>query len=259
MKLFFLGSGGGRISTALGLRYSAGFIIEASGVGIYVDPGPHLPCALKDFKVKTPVELIILSHPHIDHVAAYPWLVERGFYLNGRRPLTVAFNHESMQKFLGTYSYLEKDGLTTVRYFLPGESFKFKGLEFTFTPTEHTAPGFGFLLKAEGKTMWYSGDTLILAEHLRLRGLDLAVLNVTFPPGRATNKHMTLDQALRFIEVVKPKIAVITHLGRSMQTYLAKKGINVKVSGTKIIVARDGLELSLGEENKGPTLESFLR
>ena len=70
MELIFLGTGGGRINLIKQVRGTGGFRINSKSANIHVDPGPG--ALIRSIKLKQfpgTLDLIIVTHNHIDHVS----------------------------------------------------------------------------------------------------------------------------------------------------------------------------------------------
>jgi len=63
----------------------------------------------------------------------------------------------------------------------------------------------GFLIKAEGKTIYHAGDTGLTKEMELIKGVDLAFLPI------GGNFVMDVEDAITAVEMIKPKVVVPMH------------------------------------------------
>ena len=67
-------------------------------------------------------------------------------------------------------------------------------------------------------TLGYTSDTKYSPEILDLyKETDIMILNVKNPGKTKDDYNMCTDDAIKFINEVKPKLAIITHFGIKMQ------------------------------------------
>jgi ribonuclease BN (tRNA processing enzyme) len=114
------------------------------------------------------IRRVVLTHAHLDHVAALPFLLEN---LYGRRePLEVfapppvlavlrrdLFNGRLWPDFTRLPSRVKP----TLRYraVAPGRPFRAGGLSWTAVPVDHLVPAYGYGVAKAGRAVVFSGDT----------------------------------------------------------------------------------------------------
>lgn len=64
----------------------------------------------------------------------------------------------------------------------------------------------GYLIEAEGLRVFQPGDTVLLEEHLLLEDIDVLFVS-------PTEHNMWIDASVRFIQAVRPALAVAQHFG----------------------------------------------
>lgn len=115
-------------------------------------------------------------------------------------------------------------------------------LAVTALPLNHSKPTLGYLFEAMGRRIAYLTDTLGVPEPsmavLRQDSLDLLVLDCSSPPQASPQNHNDLTQALAVIAELKPRRAVLTHIGHNLDTWLLE---NPDVLPEGVSLARDGL------------------
>ena len=116
-----------------------------------------------------------------------------------------------------------------------GESFKIKGVEILPILQNHfSCETLGFKIG----NFAYNTDLIDFIDYdvENLKGLDLWILDCVTV--RQNNKHIYLEKALQWFNIVKPKRLVLTHLGAKMDydTISAQlpKGVELAYDGMKI-------------------------
>jgi phosphoribosyl 1,2-cyclic phosphodiesterase len=116
------------------------------------------------------------------------------------------------------------------------------------TPVRHDHPGdvFGFVFESPGCRWSYIADTRYfpeLADHYRA---DVIVIN-TVRLEESDIYHLSIPDARRLIEAMRPQTAVITHFGmtiwRAKPWEVAEK--LTQETGVKVVAARDGMRFAL--------------
>lgn len=178
------------------------FYINISGTGILLDCGMHPRKkgleSLPRFELleDLPVDYILISHAHQDHIGSLPFLIQRiphviilstaqtkdiaQLTLHNAANILANLGDEETQ--LRTYTHEEVDllvrSIRTVNY---DETFSLKGLrhlsdlpiQITFIDAGHILGAAGILLEHEGQTIFYSGD-INLSDQTIMTGADIS-------------------------------------------------------------------------------------
>lgn len=139
-------------------------------------------------------DAVICTHDHPDHLD----------------PDTVRYIHDA-QLFVTTQegkSRLDKMGKTNVSAFHTGESLTIGDCKITAVFAHHTVEAFGLIIEAEGKVLYFSGDTLYDEQlfHIRNYRPDIAFLCIN---GRLGN--MNVSEALKVAEHIGARINIPNH------------------------------------------------
>lgn len=97
--------------------------------------------------------------------------------------------------------------------------------------------GVGYLIKAEGKTIYHAGDTDFIAEMRQLKNIDLALL--------PTGDKYTMDnaEAAEAAMAINPKVTMAMHTWeKDREEFKRKVEAN---SGAKVVLLQEGEEYAL--------------
>lgn len=193
----------------------AGFLIETDGKTILIDP--YLSDRVKDFEPenwrRVPVEerflhlrpdLILITHNHLDHL-----------------------DKETLKYYLTPDSralvFSPDGGYQELRHSFPGTKCNYvlfnAGSEWTegnvllrAVPAEHSDPhAIGYLLTAEGKTYYFTGDTLY-SERIFAQ-LPQEPIYAVFLPVNGKGNNMNMADASRFALRTGARFALPMHIG----------------------------------------------
>jgi phosphoribosyl 1,2-cyclic phosphodiesterase len=229
------------------LLASGGLWVEQADTTIALDPGPGaLVQATKRKLDPTKLDAILLSHRHLDHSGDVNTLIEamttggfnrRGVVLAPRDayeddPVILRYLREYVDETL----VIEAGG----RYQI--------GDVVVRTPVRHDHPGevYGFVFESAGCHWSYIADTRYfpeLADHYRA---GVIVVN-TVRLEESNIYHLSIPDAKRLIEAIRPRTAILTHFG--MTVWRAKPwDVAARLSeetGIEVVAARDGMEFVL--------------
>ena len=257
MKLTFLGTGGGRFSAISQRRMTGGFRIDnLGGKNYHVDPGPGALVRTYQFGFD-PRNLsgIFVSHSHTDHYNDAEILIEAM-----TRGMT-----KDMGTIIGSPSVLEgferwgpcissyHQSKSKTHVLRPGEVRDVDNFSIKGTKTIHGDPaGIGFQIDYNGFKLSYTSDTGYFDELPEYHeGADILIASVLRPGNRSIPGHMCLANFVDLIERVKPKVAVMTHLGLKMSpnTSISEAKRITKQTGVKTLAAFDGLSFNVNFNN----------
>jgi ribonuclease BN (tRNA processing enzyme) len=243
MKVSILGSG-----TIVGRtgRNCSGYLLDDR---VLVDCGPGTWGALyKSPEPRHPVDTVLVSHCHLDHVAdLVPLLFARYVMEAGRKQVLSVYGPVGAKARLGRLLEPHRDWLQEVSYSLqelPPPETRVGDYAVRALPTGHTAESVCFrITDAAGVTLFYSGDAAWNDGIVELaRSSDLAIVEAALPSGRPAPDHLTPRLAGRLAAQAKVKTLVLTHcypevLGGDPVAEAAA------AFGGEIILATDGLEV----------------
>ncbi len=249
-KLVFLGTAGARY-VAFGFeRQAGGLYFGFPSVNVHVDPGPgaFVHAHRKGIEPHW-TDVVILSHRHLDHCADVNHVLE-SMTLGGKRkrglllcpsdcitvdPVVLEYTRKNIEKTEIIKEGAERELSTDLTV-----SFPLKHI--------HGVETYGVVFRWKGTVYSYVSDTKFFDALIEAyRGSDLLILNTTLLKPNPKIDHLSAEDSERIIAEVKPKLAVLTHFGRTM---LSAKPWEVALSisertGVKVIAAYDNMILDL--------------
>jgi len=246
-RITFLGTGGARVLVFKQLLASGGVWLELGDTRIALDPGPGaLVQAVKLGLDPTKLDAIVLSHRHLDHSADVNVMIEAmttgGF---NRRGVLLA-PREAYDDDPVILRYLREYLRETLVVEL-GEVYEIGDVRLR-APVRHDHPGevYGFVFEAPGCRLSYIADTRYfpeLADHYRAQTLVLHTVRLE----ESEIYHLSVPDAKRLIEAIRPRLAILTHFGmtvwRANPSAVAER--LSQETGVRVIAARDGLRVEL--------------
>ena len=231
-RITFLGTGGGRHTTMYQVRSTGGMLIEHDGRFLHVDPGPGALTQMHRIRYDlTRTESLIVSHCHPDHYSDAESVLEgmsRGGWVKHGHLYgseTVINGNGRLGPCISDY---HKGIVEDVTVFTPGDVLDVDGLKVDICRAIHSDP------------------TVLL-------------LPVTTPTGNRIKYHLCTDDAITFVDRVKPELAIFIHLG----VVIIRRGPDAEAAsvedatGVRTIAAHDLMTLDVGEELTVSDAETF--
>ncbi len=182
----------------------SGYVLQTQTAQIFIDPylsdsvnrvagRPRLlPVPIRPQDISC--DAVICTHDHLDHLD----------------PETVCLM-DARQLFIttkGGRQTLKRLGRENVICLSEGDTVKLGDMELTAVFADHTVDAFGLVVRAEGKTLYFSGDTLY---NERLFGLAAYRPDVTFICINGRLGNMDTEQALITAKKIGAPINVPNH------------------------------------------------
>ena len=198
----------------------ASWMLKTEGKVIYIDP--------YEGKYTVKADLVLASHSHTDHCmvdkvkeAVGPstvFVAPADCSKAGIKPITLKPGDKIK---IGEVEIEAVEAYNVKRLRSPGVPFHPKGF------------GVGYLIHAEGKTIYHTGDTEFVPELKKLKGIDVMLC--------ATGGTYTMDneEAADLTLQIKPKIAIPMHIWDTDPTIYKKKVETGGATKVKIMKPND--------------------
>jgi phosphoribosyl 1,2-cyclic phosphodiesterase len=257
-QVIFVGSGGGRMTTAFQARSTGGLWVCLDGVRVCVDPGPgalaHARGRALGLEPAT-LDAVVLTHKHLDHSGDVNAMIEAMTQGGTKRRGQVLAPRDAYEddpvilRYVRSYpagvGVLEAGG----RYPLGGD----EGLVLE-TPLRlrHPVETYGLRFVGRRWTVALVACTGYFPELEIAFPADVLILNVVYREPR-DETHLAVPDARRLIAALRPRLAVLTHFGLTMlraRPWELAEGL-ARDTGVRVLAARDrwrlDLEAELGE------------
>ena len=247
------------------VRSTGGMLIEHDGKMLNVDPGPGALVQMHriHYDVNNTTSMIV-SHCHPDHYSDAESVAEgmsRGGWKKGGRIYgspTVLEGEGGLGPCISKYHLSIVDGY---RVFRPGDVLDIDGMQVDIKQAKHSDPtNVGFVFHTSGGLVSYVSDTEFTEEIARQYvGTRVLILPVTTPMGNRIKYHLCTDDAIKFIDIVKPELAIFIHLG----VVIIRRGpdkeaaLTQEATGVRTVAGHDLMVLDVGEELEFSEAESF--
>jgi L-ascorbate metabolism protein UlaG (beta-lactamase superfamily) len=207
----------------------ASFQIRTEDKIIYVD----LKKYGKVVETSEKADVILVTHNHGDHCS--PPKIQK---LRKKDTLVIA-PKDCVSRIGGNVKTLKPGEKTIVNGVTieAVEAYNIKRFKPSGKPWHPKGYGVGYLIEAEGKTIYHAGDTDFIPEMRSIKNVDLALL--------PTGDKYTMDnaEAAEAAITIKPKIAMAMHTWDKDREEFKKK-VEAK-SKTEVVLLREGEEYQL--------------
>jgi len=221
MKLYFLGTAGGRTVTFKKIRNSGGILLKDKSL-IHIDPGPGAFVYFFNtpFEPWKDLNAVVLSHLHLDHSADVNTILESATESGRRKGVKLFAPADALKgEHRVVLPYIQR----LVETHTLGEEKSFQINEITLKVlhkhTHHRVEVYSLLFEnPEGKKVVYipcGRFEKYWLEHLP-QGAELMIFNATFYRKRPHIDHLSVEDVIKILREKKPKKAVITHYSKEM-------------------------------------------
>jgi len=254
MKLTFLGTGTSQgvpviacncdvclSSNPKDKRLRTSVMVTINDVNYVIDSGPDFRQQMLRENVQD-LRAILFTHEHKDHLAGMDDV--RAFNFKSRKEMDVYCDLNVQKALLREYPYVFSDfkypGVPDVKIhqISKDEAFTIDGN--LFTPIEvmhYKLPVLGF--RVGGLTYITDAKTISSDEIKKIKGSQVLVVNALRIQEHIS--HFNLEEALKMIDLVKPKRAYLTHVSHLMGSHQEVS----KQLPDHVMIAYDGLQIEL--------------
>lgn len=201
-------------------RTRSSVLIQSDGGGsILVDTGPDLRLQMIDNGIAR-IDAIFYTHAHADHIAGLDEVRILNRIIDAPMPIYGTAETLAGLKQRFAYAFKEWNGTFFSRPVLqptvitPGDSLTVEGLEILTLDQDH---GFSRSLGLRIGDFAYCTDVVRLPEAAlaALRGVKYLVIGC-FTPASDHPSHAGLETVKSWVELLKPKRSILTHMGPLM-------------------------------------------
>ena len=264
-RITFLGTGGGRHTTMYQVRSTGGMLIEHDGKMLNVDPGPGALVQMHRIHYDVgETKSVIISHCHPDHYSDAASVAEgmsRGGWKKGGHIYgspTVIEGQDGLGPCMSKYHLGIVEGYSVFR---PGDTLDVDGMLVDIKMAKHSDPtNVGFVFHTDNGLVSYVSDTEFTEEIAQQYiGTRVLILPVTTPMGNRIKYHLCTDDAIKFIDIVRPELAIFIHLG----VVIIRRGpdkeaaLAQEATGIRTIAGHDLMVLDVGEELELSDAETY--
>ncbi len=266
--VLFLGTGGDSIVVGKQIRASGGIILELEGNQFLLDPGPGCLARARQAEVSIRNTIAVLvSHAHTNHSNDLNAVLE-ALSVSGLDRIGVVVCNKKVvngdEKELPVLKNRSRNFVEKILPLGPGSKISINNVNIITTKTKHfDSEGIGFIFETPKYRIGYTSDTEFTQEIAdQYSKCGMLILNCKHPLGVKQKGHLSTDDAIKFIQKAKPKLAVINHFGIKMieanPMYEARE--IQKESKVEVVAAKDGLlinPVSFSSRMRQVTLEPF--
>ena len=241
-SITFLGTGGAR-SAVHQVLATGGIVFKLGSHQIHLDPGPGALSKAKQYGVDIEHNsIILLSSLHVNHCNDVNALIEAMTDSGAKKRGIVVSGGNAGEYVSSRHREMISENVSLE----PGKSLDIDGIIFHAIQTKNTIPTSAFKISAKDVIIGYTSDTELTHELEKgLENSDVLIINTIQPFGKKAPHALSSEDAVKLIEKVKPRLAIITHFGISMlranPLYEARE-ISTR-TGIQVIAATDGLKV----------------
>ncbi|MCX8111129.1 MAG: MBL fold metallo-hydrolase [Syntrophorhabdaceae bacterium] len=224
-------------------RLSSSYLVTTKGYRILIDVGPSVVRRLLEFDYSVnDIDLIIITHFHVDHTADLStFLFACNYGIEPRRkPLLLIGGPGSKKFFKGLsaiYPWVLPNFYKLTLKVLARGIYNFHGISIETVRVNHNSESIAIKISHE-KSVVFSGDTSYSRNLSRFfNDADLLITECSFPE-RKVKGHLNLAMLQRIVDEARPKRVILSHLYPDWDDF---KG----VLHEPFLLAEDGMEIEL--------------
>ncbi len=202
-------------------RQPSGYLLSAGKQRILIDCGSGTMRRLLQANTHVDdIDLILISHVHIDHVSELPLFLFAARYSPEprQRPLRILGSSDTLE-FIAGLEKLHGDSIAATTYerrlekIDEGGEVQMGDVRLRSGAVVHSSSSLAFRIEHAGASLAYTGDTEYCESIVDLaRGCDLLLCECSFPEGAGVPGHLTPSLAGRIAREAGAQSLLLTHL-----------------------------------------------
>jgi len=227
-------------------RLRTSLLVSHNGHNVVIDTGPDFRQQMLRAGVQH-LDAVVLTHEHNDHIIGLDDVRPFNFMLNRHMPLlgTTSVLDEVKRRFAYIFAEKPYPGAPMIDPVVISKEEGFEAAGIGFLPIEvmhGSLPVLGFRI---GDFAYLTDmKTISDVEKSKLEGIRTLVVNALHLKPHKT--HLNLDEALDFIESIKPEQAWLTHIGHRMGLHEERSKLlppGVALAWDGLVVGQNGLRI----------------
>jgi len=247
----FIGTGTGSGIVGRGIRNSGGIVLRFGDNQFHVDPGVGAVAKAADYGVNLRENTaLLLSHSHLHHTNDTNAVID-AMTLNGLDKKGVLIgNKTSIHGGEGYAAVVSPYHLGLLERFIAvdrNQKIGVNDVEIEAITARHSEPNsLGFKFRTPELTVTYTGDTVFSADIVeQYMGSQILILNV--PNTKKQESNLCIEDAVKIIRHVNPRLAILTHFGIEMikaDPMYEVRDVQ-RLSRVQTVAARDGMIIDM--------------
>jgi ribonuclease BN (tRNA processing enzyme) len=248
-SITFLGSGQGSYVIGRNILSSGGIILQVDDNQFHIDPGPN---ALKNaaqcgINPRANTALLV-SHAHLNHANDINAIIDAMTYGGFDKTGVLVSNKtvvNGLEGYVPPLNPYYRDFLERFIILEPGQRVGINEIEVLALKAKHSEPNtIGFKFFTPYFTLAYSSDTRYFPELIEeYKNSNILILNVPYTNKEDAKQNLCIEDAIRIIKEVAPRLAIIQHFGIDMvkADILFQIREIQKTTGIQTIAAKDSM------------------
>ena len=251
-SITFLGTGQGSFVIGRNLLSSGGIVIRVEENQFHIDPGPNAlkNAALSGINIRANTALLV-SHAHLNHSSDINAVIDAMTYSGFDKKGVLIANKTVVngeEHYTPTLIPYYRDFLERFIVLQAGQRVGINEVEILALKTKHSEPNtIGFKFFTPYFTLSYSSDTKYFPELIEeYKNSNILILNVPYLKKEEAKDNLCIEDAIKIIKGVNPRLAIIQHFAIDMVKSDPLYQIREiqKATGVQTIAAKDEMVIN---------------
>ena len=219
-SILFLGTGTGAAVVGKGLRSSGGIILRTGSNQFHIDPGIGAIVKAAEFGANLrETTAVLVSHAHLNHSNDVNAVIDAMTYSGLDKKGVLIANQTSLNGTEGYTAVVSNYHRNLIERFISvnrNQRIGVNEIEIQTITARHNEPNsIGFKFFTPDFTLTYTSDTVYAADIVdQYMGSNILIMNV--PSTKKSEHNLCTEDAIKIIQKVNPRLAIITHFGSDM-------------------------------------------